>query len=58
MPVTPRSRRVKQKGDEKKEKYPFGEIVRVNERSNVPYCSLQVSHVADKENLSNNQELY
>ena len=23
-----------------------------------PYCSLQVSHVADKENLSNNQELY
>ena len=33
MPVTPRSRRVKQKGDEKKEKYPFGEIVRVNERS-------------------------
>ena len=33
MPVTPRSRRVKQKGDEKKEKYPFREIVRVNERS-------------------------
>lgn len=29
MPVTPRSQRVKQKGDEKKEKYPFGEIVRV-----------------------------
>ena len=29
MPVTPRSRRVKQKGDEKKEKYPFGEIVQV-----------------------------
>ena len=23
-----------------------------------PYCSLQVSHVADKENLSNSQELY
>ena len=46
MPVTPRSRRVKQKGDEKKEKYPFGEIVRVNERSSAFLDTYQHSKVS------------
>ena len=46
MPVTPRSQRVKQKGDEKKEKYPFGEIVRVNERSSACLDTYQHSKVS------------